>query len=231
MSSAPSQARDVAKELRACDLCGKQKRHVRANRASQTLVCPACYVRWRQRWRPCFRCGEVGLPALRTDDGCVCKRCYRTEILVAQCARCLRHRPVFRRAGVSAICEACSDRYYSARNACSHCKRTMLIKGMPGGAPICGACYRSLLQPRRRCTVCARDWMVSIRLGNDGGICSKCYFAVTVRGPCGRCGTLKRILRSTKGPVCLRCFRAGTLTLAPLAGDRSTPPENSPAEP
>jgi hypothetical protein len=200
--------------LGVCEVCGKSKRHVRSNRALQKQICPACYVRCTQRWRPCVRCREVGLPALRLANGSVCKRCYRTQILLADCVRCGKRRPSFRRTDDgSVVCRGCSDRHYRARVACSLCLRRLPAKAMPADKPVCGACYRRLIQPKQPCAICRQSRIVAIRLPGTNGICSKCYFEVTHVSACGLCGATKRVLDSSAGRACLRCLRRGGLKL------------------
>jgi hypothetical protein len=212
-----------AQALAVCSRCFKPKRFVRTNRKTGLLICPACYVRWSQPRLPCSRCGQVGLPALRTVDGVICKHCYRAVILIAPCVQCGRARPVFRRVGTGVMCEPCSDRHYRAPERCGRCGRRSIAKGMPGGQPICGACYRALEQPKRRCVLCAETRIISIRLEGREGVCSRCYFQVTSRGACDRCRSPKRLLRSTNGSLCLGCFRASSSTLAmpPASRDAS----------
>jgi hypothetical protein len=200
--------------LRECDLCKTLKHHVRVSRILGKPICPACYVRLIRRWRPCSRCGKLGLPTIKTDDGSICKRCYRTEVLLASCARCHELRRVFRRERVGPVCETCSDRHYSVRMTCSRCGRRLPIKGRPTGKPICGACYRSSVQPKRPCGICGQSRIVAIRLAARG-ICSRCYFQVTHTGTCTLCHTTKRLLGSEVGPACLKCLREHSLMLTP----------------
>jgi hypothetical protein len=187
--------------MKTCDICHKPKRFVRSNLQLKKLVCPACYVRQVQPWYPCILCKNVGLPAIRTATGHICKACYRYKISVAVCAMCMRSRPSFRRSGVEAICEACSDRYFLVRTTCSFCGRVVWSKGTSAsGQPICGACYRRDVKPKRTCSICAQNRIAAIRLENRRSICLRCYFDVTqpgiavfARPPSGCCAAMPAV--------------------------------------
>jgi hypothetical protein len=169
--------------VRACGVCGRERKVQRAATGDDPDMCQACWKRDERSWRVCGRCSELR-PQQGRDPADRSK---------AICPRCYRHaRPT---------------------GTCDECGRTVRLArtGARGGPKLCGACAERARRPVRECGRCGKVKPIAVRRGADGteDLCFACYAATPGR-VCGRCGALAAIQqrgRDGAPDLCVRCYR------------------------
>jgi hypothetical protein len=169
--------------VRACGICGRERKIKRAAVDGDPDMCQACWKRDERSWRVCGRCGELR-PTQGRDPA------DRNKII---CQRCYPHaRPT---------------------GTCDECGRTgrLARTGARGGPKLCGACAERARRPVRECGRCGRLKPIAVRRGADGteDLCFRCY-SKTPRRICGGCGEVAAIQQRGRdgGPdLCVRCYR------------------------
>jgi len=169
--------------VRACGVCGRERKIQRAAVGGDPDMCQACWKRDERSWPVCGRCGELR-PSQGRDPA------DRSRVI---CQRCYRHaRPI---------------------GTCDECGRTAALArtGARGGPKLCGACSERARRPVRECGRCGKVKPIAVRDGADGtkDLCFACY-AATPRRLCGGCGQLATIHqrgRDGAPDLCVRCYR------------------------
>jgi len=156
---------DVA--VPACIGCGRTDVPLR-HRTPHGRQCQQCS--WNARTAPCGRCGHQRPVARRTDQGPLCRPCYRADPATHRiCARCGKQRPPDRRREDGThLCRSCAHVI-----TCARCGRTRANTVHTPDGPVCRSCNPT---PKRRCGYCGRDAEIVVR-GKDGhpDRCRKCY--------------------------------------------------------
>jgi hypothetical protein len=145
-------------------------------------ICTRCAYETRPH-HTCVQCGHRAPAQAVTDDGPVCKDCYRVPR--RECGACGRLRPVGRRGAGDApdLCHGC---YLRTRPpvVCAHCGRPGRCQSDQDGRPRCQQCRSA---PRRDCVRCGRNRRVQA-LWPDGPVCPACYARARAHpAPCSRC--------------------------------------------
>jgi hypothetical protein len=182
--------------VRACGVCGRERKIQRAAVGGDPDMCQACWKRDERSWRVCGRCGELR-PQQGRDPA------DRSKVI---CQRCYRHaRPT---------------------GTCDECGRTgrLARTGARGGPKLCGACAERARRPARECGGCGKVKPIAVRRGTDGttNLCFACY-AATPRRVCGDCGQRAAIHQRGRGgapDLYVRCYRPPVARCSVCARDK-----------
>jgi hypothetical protein len=197
--------------VRACGVCGRERKIKRAAVDGDPDMCQACWKRDERSWRVCGRCGELRRtqgrdPADRSKV--ICQRCYRHARPAGICDDCGRTGQLARTGarGGSKLCGACADRARRPVRACGRCgqvKPVAVRRGADGTEDLCFYCYNKT--PRRVCGGCGEVAAIQQR-ARDGApdLCVRCYRPPIAH--CSVCGRLKPCSYATTAtPVCWSC--------------------------
>lgn len=197
--------------VRACGICGRERKIQRAATGGDPDMCQACWKRDERSWRVCGRCGRQRPSQGRdpADPGtAICQRCYRHARPTGTCEHCGRTAQLARTGarGGPKLCGACADRSGRRPRECGRCGQVKTIavrKGADGTKDLCYRCYA--MTPRRVCGGCGQPAAIRQR-GRDGDpdLCSRCYRLPTAR--CSVCDREKPCsYADTHAPICWSC--------------------------
>jgi hypothetical protein len=183
----------------ACAICSRTARPLRRRTADGRLACGWCITRGDKL--PCVRCGRDGYIATTTDEGRICRSCYRADpSRREECARCGRHQlPYQRLPDGRAACQACHDR---PKKTCIRCGTVAPVGARSTDGAICTRCYT---RPDRLCGVCGElGQLVRKATDDQPATCKRCYRNPT--GECSGCGRVRPVTRFRRGDlICQSC--------------------------
>jgi len=167
-----------------CSDCNEQKRL--QFRGPQGRICSNCKKKRRPPKRKvCAKCGFVGIPALKTDQGPWCGNCYSKLVNLParpleECDNC-GEMCVLHYADPP-LCRGCYLElvYEPKKKKCSGCKEERIIvrRSEVTGRPICNRCrQREYEGPVRTCELCDELRPVASYLdrASTRPICKACY--------------------------------------------------------
>lgn len=160
----------------------------------------------------CDQCGRRAARVTRTNDGGLCRSCYRRDPRrFEDCAQCGRLRyPSKRTPAGSALCSNCAR----PKHLCVSCGRLDHAKKTTDRGPLCQRCYTP---PHRICGQCGERRPVAARSQHGiDNLCKSCFVAPL--HTCGLCA-LQRPVHThwPVGPVCLPCYKRELRSPAPCA--------------
>ena len=164
----------------ACAVCGRTDR-VLSRLTDRGRCCGWCVARTERR--PCARCGQSGHIVRRTDEGPICRRCYRADkaLFWQQCGGCGEHKPPVARRNGTALCQACAPR---PTKECIRCGNDRPAHANTADGPVCQGCYTA---PTRLCGRCGEVAPVRARAtGDQPDLCVNCHWGKV--GECTVCG-------------------------------------------
>ncbi|MDV6278651.1 hypothetical protein R3Q06_35310, partial [Rhodococcus erythropolis] len=158
-----------------CGSCGDDDRKL-PYRQDKVSICSRCYNKKREQI--CMRCGELGIPALRTPVGTICSRCAaRDPNRIQTCHQCGKTARVYYRIDGNPVCQNCGPRKL---HTCSSCGR----EDIPAHAhtehgPLCSRCYHR--DRLRRCCECGQETAYArlVTGTTDTWICYRCWVPPT----------------------------------------------------
>lgn len=190
-------------------------------------VCQRCCVRPDRRERPvpprgehgaCVRCGEQRLLEYHSDDGRLCRPCYRKRWL-GVCVRCGRERHCMpnRALGGQLLCASCRPR---KRARCAHCEQERPILATWPIGPVCGRCYAWIRSHPAVCAQCGNERALVARDNSGAGICPACA-GLDRDYECRRCGRPDYLVVDHLCRRCLARDRAQALLVGPEGAVRA----------
>ncbi|MCW6005362.1 hypothetical protein K1W54_12325 [Micromonospora sp. CPCC 205371] len=213
-----------------CAACGRRRRAA-AKLPDGSYHCQHCYARPHH---VCVTCGDNAPAHAQTDDGPVCRGCYRSpkrpcgrcgrivriskraadghpdlcnschQSPLAQCASCGRVRPCRYANTRKPICKTCAP---VARAVCAGCSRTKQVHARWPMGPVCVTCYSRIRATPVPCTACGTPRPL-IAVCNGNRICGPCV-GVDLVYACQQCGRSGDLVEAGR---CARCVLSERLT-------------------
>lgn len=190
-------------ELQVCQLCLKEKKHVRRHRKTGQLACTYCY---HEHLAPKHRCGYCRkirrAEYVHRTKGPVCKDSYHQYVRIGRCWYCKKPRKlVAGRKKHKPACANCYRRRCRVRR-CVDCLRMRPIHRRIGKhAFLCETCSK---RDKRQgvCPRCHHRRYLSRRLRNGSPGCQLCH---QQEHP-ARCRKCRRVMPIRSLGLCTRCY-------------------------
>lgn len=187
-------------------------------------ICQRCWVsdpdRWERSVRPrgrrerglCVRCSEQRTLEYHSDDGRLCRACYRKR-WIGICTGCSKERQCTpnRALGGQLLCGACWPR---KRAHCAGCDRERRILTTWPIGPVCSRCYAWIRSHPTGCARCGNERVLVARDDSGAGICPSCA-GLKLDYECRRCGRSDFLVQDHLCRGCLAGDRAETLLAGP----------------